>query len=271
MKSYFFMSGLPRSGSTLLSAILNQNPLIHASANSPVCSAMYLTKSHIASSEQYRAYPKPAALTTVLYGMLDNYYSDVAASYVIDKSREWTTPEHFSTLKEALPYRPKIVVMVRDILDILASFINLAEENSGRKTMLDTQVSSDVFHFYRSPNDLRCDYLMHPKGGIDSALYGIANALMAHNRPNFHFIEYEDLVANPEVELSKLYEFLELDPFEHDLQNVVNPVQENDEVYGLLGMHDVRSVISHRKLDKDNLLSGYVLQKYANLEFWRSN
>ena len=270
MKTFFFMAGLPRSGSTLLSALLNQNPLIHASSNSPICSAMSLTKGHVLLSEQYRAHPKPEALTKTLYGMLDNYYSDIAADYVVDKSREWSTPEHFSTLIEVLPYKPKVVIMVRDILDILASFINLSNENSGRKTMLDTQISSDVFHFYRHPNDLRCDYLMHPKGGIDSALYGITNALLPDNQQYFHFIEYEELVASPTKELAKLYSFLEVEPFEHDLSNIDNSVKENDEVYGLIGMHDVRPTVSHRKLDKNKLLSEYVLQKYANLEFWRN-
>ena len=36
MKSYYFISGLPRSGSTLLSGILKQNPDFHADISSPV-------------------------------------------------------------------------------------------------------------------------------------------------------------------------------------------------------------------------------------------
>ena len=36
MKEFFFISGLPRSGSTLLSAILRQNPEFYADISSPV-------------------------------------------------------------------------------------------------------------------------------------------------------------------------------------------------------------------------------------------
>jgi len=36
MKELFFISGLPRSGSTLLSAILRQNPKMYADISSPV-------------------------------------------------------------------------------------------------------------------------------------------------------------------------------------------------------------------------------------------
>ena len=38
---FICLSGLPRSGSTLLSAILSQNPLIHAEGNSAVCQIMW--------------------------------------------------------------------------------------------------------------------------------------------------------------------------------------------------------------------------------------
>ena len=36
MHQYYFISGLPRSGSTLLSAILKQNPKFHADISSPL-------------------------------------------------------------------------------------------------------------------------------------------------------------------------------------------------------------------------------------------
>ena len=232
---------------------------------------MSTLKEHVLLSEQYQAYPKPEALKRTVYGVLDSYYSDVSTPYVVDKSREWSTPDNLSMLLEVLPYKPKIVVLVRDVLDILASFINLANENEGKETMLDTAISTETFNFYRPPNDIRCDYLMHPKGGIDNALYGIANALTPESREYFHFIEYEDLVSNPAAELDKLYNFLNLEPFKHDFSNIVNTVQENDEVYGLSGMHDVRSTISKRTLDREQLLSSYVLEKYKGLEFWRGS
>jgi len=51
------LSGLPRSGSTLLSAILSQNPLIHAEGNSAVCQIMWDTHTSCftKANEQLRA------------------------------------------------------------------------------------------------------------------------------------------------------------------------------------------------------------------------
>ena len=44
-KTFYFISGLPRSGSTLLSSILNQNPRFYSGPSSPVVSTMLTLKS----------------------------------------------------------------------------------------------------------------------------------------------------------------------------------------------------------------------------------
>ena len=60
MKTFHFLSGLPRSGSTLITSLLNQNPQIHASTNSPVLDTIHYTEEYLLkNSEQYRAHPKP--------------------------------------------------------------------------------------------------------------------------------------------------------------------------------------------------------------------
>ena len=38
-----FLAGLPRSGSTVLSALLNQHPEVHTSATSGLCEVMFKT------------------------------------------------------------------------------------------------------------------------------------------------------------------------------------------------------------------------------------
>lgn len=51
MKEFFFISGLPRSGSTLLSAILRQNPEFYADISSPVQGLVASTINVITGSE----------------------------------------------------------------------------------------------------------------------------------------------------------------------------------------------------------------------------
>lgn len=272
MKKIFFMSGLPRSGSTLLSSILNQNPNIHSGSNSPMCGMMFNLERSILASEQYAAYPKPEVLPPVIMGILENYYSDRSEDIIIDKSREWAIKEHFEVLLRNMDDDPKIILCVRDITDILASFIDIVHKNPNSPSFIDTEIQArQEFNFYRPIDDIRCDHLMRPKGLIDNALYGIAYSLLEENKKYFHIVEYEDLINDTQKIIDGIYSFLDIDPFEHNFDSIENKFKENDKVFGLDGLHDVRPKISKRDIDKNKVLSKYVLNKYSNLEFWRNS
>ena len=271
MKNFYFMSGLPRSGSTLLSSILNQNPDIYSSPNSPMCGMMFNLERSVLASEQYRAYPKPEIIPATVMGVLNNYYSDREELNIIDKSREWSIQEHFGVLLRNMDKDPKVVLCVRGITDILASFIYMIQQNPQSPSFIDQEIQArQEFNFYRPIDDIRCDHLMRPKGLIDNALYGIAFAGLEENKEYFHIVEYDDLINNTKQTVDGIYEFLGLDSYEHDFSNIVNTTPEDDRVYGLKGLHDVRPAISRREINKEEILSPYVLNKYSGLEFWRN-
>ena len=119
---FYFDCGLPRSGSTLLTALLNQNPNIHAGTLSPVFELMYYTN-EILHNEQAKAFPKPKIFQEIVTNTLINYYSDVTNPIVIDKCRAW--PAHIDMMKKYITDNPKLICTVRHPLDILASFITL--------------------------------------------------------------------------------------------------------------------------------------------------
>ena len=73
---FYFDCGLPRSGSTLLTALLNQNPNIHAGTLSPVFELMYYTN-EILHKEQAQAFPKPKVFREIVTNNIINYYSDI--------------------------------------------------------------------------------------------------------------------------------------------------------------------------------------------------
>lgn len=271
-RKYSFLSGLPRSGSTLLASILNQNPEIHSGANSPMCGMMWNLEQSIIASEQFNAYPKMHVLPGVVCGVLESFYSDRTEPMIIDKSREWAMPQHFELLKRNLPYEPRIIVCVRPIIEILASFINLVNNNSGNASFIDKEIEAHKqIHFYHHPHETRCDSLMRPGGPIDNALYGVAFASQPENKQYFHIVEYSDVVSNTKETIDGVYNFLGLEPFEHDYSNIENKFHERDETYGLYGMHDVRRRLSRSTVNVAEVLPPRVIQKYSNMEFWRNN
>lgn len=235
-----------------------------------MCGMMFNLERSILASEQYNAYPKPHVMPRTVCGMLEGYYSDIDNPYIIDKSRDWSIKEHFEVLLRNLDYEPRILMPVRSIHNILASFMALQLKNPEANSFIDQEIQArQEFNFYRDINDIRCDHLMRPKGLIDNCLYGIAFAMLPENRKYFHFIEYNDLVADPKEEIEKIYDFLGIDQFVHDFSNISNNIKEDDRVYGLRGMHDVRKEISYESIDPQKILSPYILNKYAGLEFWR--
>jgi sulfotransferase len=271
MKKIYYMSGLPRSGSTLISSILNQNKNIYASSNSSIVPLAATVESSIIMSESYNAYPRPKVVKKTVAGVIENFYSDRKEEYIIDKSRLVTIPEHFRCVQRNFDYKPKVIIPVRNVTDVLASFLKLVYRTpSDQENFIDKDIATlNDINLYLSKDDTRVEHLMKPKGMIDNQLYGIAFMLQPEFRKYAHFIEYDNLVSDTRGEIEKLYSFLEIEPFEHDYNNIKNVTPENDKVYGVVNMHTVRKTISPSTTDAKAILSEYAYNKYSNLEFWR--
>lgn len=265
------MAGLPRSGSTLIQSILNQNPNIYASSNSSIVPLAATVESSIIMGESYNANPRPKALKKTVAGVIENFYSDRKEEYIIDKSRLVTIPEHFRCVQRNFDYRPKVIIPVRNVTDVLASFIKLVKNSKkDGENFIDRDIERlNEINLYLSADDTRVEYLMKPKGLIDNQMYGIAFMLQKEFRKYAHFIEYDDLINDTAAEIEKIYTFLDIPPFEHNFDNIKNVTPEKDETYGLQAMHHVRKTISKSTTDAQSILSEYAYNKYSNLEFWR--
>ena len=140
-----------------LTALLNQNPNIHAGTLSPVFELMYYTN-EILHKEQAKAFPKPKIFQEIVTNTLINYYSDVKNPVVIDKCR---MPAHIDIMKKYVTDNPKIICTVRHPLDILASFITLFHKD-GTYNFIDRVMTKNKIPI---TDDNRCHYMMNP-GGI---------------------------------------------------------------------------------------------------------
>ena len=128
MKQFVALSGLPRTGSTLLSSILSQNPEIHAEGNSAVCQLMWDMQQSVANSEQIKANNKDL-INKLVKPIPETYYSDVKKPIVVDKCRSWTLPANMEILNRYFNNKPKVIVLVRPLVEIVASFMSLRKKN----------------------------------------------------------------------------------------------------------------------------------------------
>ena len=258
------MSGLPRSGSTLLTALLNQNPKIHSSTNSPLLDTIHYTEEYLLyNSEQYKATPNPEGAYKVLSSIPHNYYYNIPQNIIIDKSRGWVNQiEH---IKDYITSEPKIICPVRNIKDILSSFLNLIY-NSKTTSFIDKFLIKNQIEI---SNDNRCDYLLSSKGIVGQSYNALLECYKKGNSKYLLLIDYDDLVRNPQQELDKIYDFIELPSYSHSFDNVSTKQDENDNVYELENMHNVRGKIEKIHRDNTKYLSENIISRCNHLEFWK--
>jgi sulfotransferase len=216
-KEYIFLAGLPRSGSTLLTSILNQNPDIFASSSSPVCDALYHTHQMWYSRQALQANPNPTAVQNVVRSLIPAFYADKTEPIIIDKAFTWGTPDNLSVLINALGYIPKFIVMDRDMNEILASFQRLIDNSPNFNIDLQTTT-------------------------IDPCVMSQQNLLSQISQQCF-IVSYERLCNDTTNLLKVFYNFIGQRNFQHDLSHIVNTCTDDDSVWGLTDMHKIMPTI----------------------------
>ena len=234
---YRFLSGLPRSGSTLLANILAQNPRFHATGTSGVMDVMFGVRNQWDSLVEFKAPPNPEAKKRVLRGILDSFYADVEKPVVFDKCRGWLSLIEMA--EYALDEQVKILVPVRDVREIVASF-----ENLWRKTNAKKQAHPDGHYFDFQTVQGRVNYWLRPDMPVGLALSRVKDALARGYADRLHFVQMDELSTKPEATMRKVYEFLGEDYFDHDFDNVAQVNQEDDAVFGFEGLHTIRPKVS---------------------------
>lgn len=271
-KQYYFMAGLPRSGSTLLSSILNQNPRFYSGPSSPVLSTMFAIEDHLLKDELFHGYPKLEQANQIVSNIIRQYYSDVTQNVIIDKNRAWTARVPY--IEGYIRQKAKIICPVRDIDEILTSMIVMIRRNPYKEGNLRINFIDEQLIKLNIPlsDDNRCEYIASPDGILGQSLNAIIEGFNQGFGDRIHFVEYKDITNNPEETLGKLYEFLGEEYYEHTFDNLANHNRENDiQTYGLADMHEVRKQLKNTAPSPKEILSPYILEKCVGMDFWRQD
>jgi len=221
-KQLLFLVAQPRSGNTLFASIMNQNPEIAATPNSitlEIMKDLFLLK----NTDVFLNYPDHRSLDNVLDSVFDTYYKDWPQRIIIDRGPV-TTPGNFQLMQKHFKRPFKCIVLLRDLMDVLASYMQWYTENP------------DAFpNRYNCKNDEeKLAMLMNKDGAVAKTLEAMKNA---HNHLDIcHFVKYDDLVTNPEQEFRKIYQFIGEPYFNHRFNNLdqvkVNGLPYDDKIVG---------------------------------------
>jgi sulfotransferase len=226
LRKYGFLAGLPRTGSTLLTYLLAQNPAIHVSGGSPLARIMvgvHETCNGVAKEGLSRCNRQEFEIE-LLREIPRLYYQSVQEPFILVKDRAWThDPLGFLS---AFTDQPRIVVMLRSVLEIVRSFVSVGVRNS------------DI---------LPERGLLLPNDPLFRALRNTMKALESSDE-RFLFGTYDQLVSNPQVFVEAVYKHYGWDSYSHDFGTVEDLCLENDAAEGTEGLHEVRPTIARRHL-----------------------
>lgn len=262
MKTFHFISGLPRSGSTLLCNILSQNPTFHAGSSSGVIDLVTGIRNTWDNVQEFRASPNEVAKKDVMSGIFESFYTHIDKSIVFDKSRGWLG--FIELLENLFGRKVKIIVPVRDVRDILASFEKIWRKDS--KTRQIPQEKENYVKFQTMHG--RAEVWLSPSQPVGLAYNRIGDAIKRGFRDRMCLVDFDSLTTEPKETMTKIYEFLGEPYFGHDFNDVKQVTKEDDTIYGFTDLHTIRSKVEPMKSQWPIIL-GKEFERFGNMNFWK--
>lgn len=233
----FFVSGLPRAGSTLLMNLLGQNPNHIVTPTSGLIEIFMRVKNGWKDYIEFKAMglenAKPhvmGALKGIVYGYFEQAFDD--DKIVFDKSRGWLY--YIEDLEQILGREVKILVAVRDVRDICASFEKIYQN---RSIQYDYPLGEAFFKCQTIVG--RCEHLLSDGGVVGIAVNRLRDALSRKIKNRLIVVPALALTSRPAAVLNNIHQLLGLPLFEYDPKKVEQITHENDLWHGM-DLHTIK-------------------------------
>jgi sulfotransferase len=254
-----FIAGLPRSGSTLLRAILHQNPRVKVGVSSRL---FFLTSNLVALMSADNTLTRVTDLQrrNILCSLFTSFYPN-SQQLVFDTNRLW--PARIPLLKEVL-LDFKIICCVRNPAWILDSYERIYRRNALRQPCMFSP--ADSLSVYA-----RAEALMDPKAGNVGIAWQALREAWHMERDRLIMLPYERLLEGAET-IRWIYRQLGLDADEtagHQFYDVNFDPQlyaEYDDRVGLPGLHKISGPV--KATQRETILPPDLFKKYSQLAFW---
>jgi sulfotransferase len=253
-----FISGLPRSGSTLLAALLLQNPALHAGITSPVGGLVATLMRELSQGNETGVLIDDAQRQAILHGVFEGYYYAIHRTRtVFDTNRAWCGRLHI--IARLFP-QAKVICCVRDLPWVLESIERIIRENTFELSRIfDFDPGGTVYS--------RTDGLTARGGMVGQAYNALKQAVHSAEANRILLLTYETLTRDPAFAMRAIYEFVGLPPFDHDFNHVSFDAADFDARLGTPRLHTVRPVV--RSTERDKLLPPDLWRRFEGESFWR--
>jgi sulfotransferase len=259
--AFHFISGLPRSGSTLLAALLEQNPRFHAGMTSPVGALLTGMLNQFSVGSEFSPVIDQPMRRRLLRSLFDTYYAEHAdKDLIFDTNRLWCAK--LPALLDLFPHT-KVIACVRNVAWVMDSIERLYRANPYENTKLfndDTERSS-VFS--------RVDTLAQRNRLVGHAWSALKESYYGEHARSLLLVDYDLLAHAPDKCMRLVYDFIGEPLFEHDFEHVQYDAPAFDQALGLSGLHRVRPKVA--PLVRRTVLPPDLFAQYSALSFWQDS
>ncbi|MGC9271412.1 sulfotransferase family protein [Acidiphilium sp.] len=256
-RRFHFISGLPRSGSTLLAAILQQNPRFTAGMSGPVAGLVTSLLHEMSGKNEFSVFIDNNQRTRMLRGLIEDFYADVKTPVVFDTNRAWCSK--LPLLATLFP-DSKVIACVRNLSWIIDSVERVVRQNALEPSIIFNHQSGGTVYS-------RTNGLAGPDGLVGFAYDALKDAYYGDQAEGrLILVSYENLTAQPERTLSALYGFLGETPYRHDLNHLTFDAQAYDRRANTPGLHNIRPAV--RPLERRTILPPELFQRFSRDSFW---
>jgi sulfotransferase len=251
-----FISGLPRSGSTLLAALLTQNPRFHAGMSGPMGTLFAGLLGQMSGSNEFSVFLDETQKKAILKGVFENYYAAQRDKVVFDTNRLWCSK--MPALAELFP-DARVIACVRQTAWIVDSIESLVRRNAFEM--------SKIFNFDAGGTVFsRAEGLSRGDGMVGFAMNALKEAYYGKHSGNLMILRYETLTSRPADAMKAVYAFIGEKPYGHDFNNVEFDAEEFDTRLGTPGLHRVGRQV--KAVKRETILPPDIFRRYENDNFW---
>lgn len=261
-RTIHFVCGLPRSGSTLLCNLLAQHPDVHTTPTSACHEALFVVRNNWYEWIEHQSSKELADeknLQRVLSSIIHSYH-DTDKPVIIDKGRGWTSLLEMAEF--ALNRKAKVLVPVRDISQIVASFEKLYRKGIHKYGEVGNYFDAQTVRG-------RCDSLISKEGVVGLAYNRLRDVIQRGLSDRLYLVEFETLTREPERAMAGIWQFLEMEPADHNFDYVEQVTYEDDSIHRIEGLHTIKNKVRPVLDDSLDILGRQYYDTLKGAEFWR--
>lgn len=256
-KIYHFLTGLPRSGSTVLSSILNQNPDVYVTPTSPMLNVAVKMQEAWREDPTVKANYFEEQINNLTKAILPAFWQHRPEPIIIDKGRGWA--KNMPNASALFGRKIKAVSVERDLPSIMASWLTLIRK---QKNCYVDRVLMQRGYPVTDENRMGEMWFNMVKDCMEGS-----HQIRREAADQIIIVKYDDLVENPQREISRIEGFLELPSFEYDFNNIENDTTDDDLIaWGFEGLHTIRPTLAKTASDPKSILGEELFNRFTEIE-----